>query len=90
MRKKVAAAWLRKEDWPRWQSIDDQLPAYERWRAKIEAGIAASEGRGLVVEKVEVHIDQFLAWCRARRRTVDRDARAAYAAEVLARRMTDH
>jgi hypothetical protein len=31
---KVAVAWLRKEDWPRWRLIDPELPPHAEWHIK--------------------------------------------------------
>jgi hypothetical protein len=36
---KVAIAWLKKEDWARWQKIDPDLPPYTQWLVKIESVI---------------------------------------------------
>lgn len=89
-RMKVAAAWLLKEDWARWQEIDGELPAYERWLAKINQGMADAAKRGVEVEKVTVDPDVFVEWCRAEGKPIHRDSRAAYAAAQLMRRMTAH
>lgn len=83
---KIAVAWLRKEDWARWQAIDSQLPPYERWLEKIESGIASAEGKGIAAEKVIVDPDEFMRWCEARSKPVHRDVRAQYAAEMLMKR----
>jgi hypothetical protein len=82
----VVVAWLKGEDWPRWQSLDAQLPAYDRWLKKINAGIEQAEHRGARTEKVVVDPDLFLAWSKAHGKPIDRTARAQYAAAELLRR----
>jgi hypothetical protein len=87
---KVAVAWLRKEDWKRWQEIDDQLPPYERWFAKIEGLINQAETAGQMPTKIDVDPESFLAWCKATGKPVHRDTRAQYAAQILMSRLTAH
>jgi hypothetical protein len=82
----VAVAWLRKEDWPRWQAIDSQLPSYDNWLRKIEALIKEAEKRGQLPEKVIVEPDVFLNWCKATGCEVNRNTRAQFAASLLMRR----
>jgi len=81
---KVAVAWLRKEDWPRWQEIDPELLPYDRWLSKINQAIAAAERTGVVAEKVVVEPDAFVQWCDAHGKAIS--SRAEYAAEELFRR----
>ncbi|QQO16084.1 hypothetical protein JJB99_08000 [Bradyrhizobium diazoefficiens] len=86
----VAIAWLRKEDWDRWQEIDNQLPAYDRWLAKIEDAIKQSTAPGSTPTKVDVDPDTFLAWCKTNGKPVHRDSRAQYAAQMLIRKLGAH
>jgi hypothetical protein len=86
----IALAWLRREDWPRWQAIDADLPAYEQWLAKMDIAISEIEKRGNVAEKVIVNPDDFVAWCRANGRQIERNARAQFAAELLTRKRNSH
>lgn len=87
---KVAVAWLRKEDWPRWQAIDPELPAYERWLSKINRLISDAERKGVTAEKIVVDPDAFAAWCNAEGKPIHRDTRAAYAAAQLMKRTGVH
>jgi hypothetical protein len=86
----VAVAWLRKEDWPRWQAIDSELAPYDRWLAKISQAITQIEREGGVAEKITVEPDAFLEWCRANGLPVHSNTRAQYAAAQLMRRMDFH
>lgn len=86
----VAVAWLRKEDRPRWQAIDSQLPTYDQWLSKIETAIKEVEKRGHVTEKVIVNPDDFVAWCAANGREVERNARSQFASELLMKKRTSN
>jgi hypothetical protein len=90
MTTKVAVAWLRKEDWARWQAVDSQLPAYDRWLVKIEGAIQEAKRKGAIIDKVEVDPDKFVAWCRANGHEVNRNTRAAYAAQISTDRSVRH
>jgi hypothetical protein len=83
MKTQVVIAWLRKEDWARWQSIDPKLPTYDDWLRKTEEGIKKIEKHGLSAEKVAINPDDFLAWCRSVGCKVDRSARSHFATTLL-------
>ncbi len=51
---KIAVAWLRKEDWPRWHEIDSGLPPYDRWLETINHGIAIADAGGATAVQVKV------------------------------------
>jgi len=85
-RTKVAVAWLRKEDWPRWRMIDPELPTYAEWHIKTEGVLKMLTSRGQTVEKITIDPGAFVAW-RATNWRGDADgraARSAYAAAILA------
>jgi hypothetical protein len=83
----IVIPWLRKEDWPRWQSIDPKLRTYDDWLRKIEVTIKNVEKRGYLAQKVIVNPDDFLAWCESIKCKVDRNARSHFAATLLIGRM---
>ena len=56
------------------------------WLRKIEALIKEAEKRGQLPEKVIVEPDDFLNWCKATGREVNRNTRAQFAASLLMRR----
>jgi hypothetical protein len=82
--KTIAISWLRKEDWSRWQAIDNQLPGYRSWLAKMENTMKELTRRGISFEKVNVDPDEFLKWCLLNKRAVIGDSRWEYAAAILA------
>lgn len=86
----VAVAWLRREDWPRWQAIDSDLPAYDQWLNKIETAIKEVKKNGQIAEKIIINPDDFVAWCRTNNRQIERNARALFASELLMRKRSSH
>ena len=83
---RIAVAWLLKEDWPRWQAIDSELPPYDRWLEKINQGVARAEAAGATAEKVTVDPDVFSEWCTSQGKAIDRNTRSEYAARQLMKR----
>ena len=61
----LATTWYRKKDWPRWLKLDPEFqPDYDHWLKRMEGQIAALEKQGVLIEKVVVDPDKFLAWCK--------------------------
>lgn len=77
----IAAAWFRREDWPRWLEIDpDFQPDYQHWHARMEKAVAQYRAAGTPIIKTIVLPDEFLAWSTANGKGVGTKARAEYAA----------
>jgi hypothetical protein len=87
---KIAVAWLNENDWPTWQRLDNELPPYEGWLSKINAGIKDAERSGAKAEKTEIAPQILLTWCKAKGAKVCTQSRAAYAAELLMKRLSSH
>src|SRR5665213_122828 len=83
---KVAIAWLKKEDWARWQKIDPDLPPYAQWLVKIESVMKMLRHRGQEFEKIALDPGAFISWRATnwRGRPEAGAARSAYAAAILA------
>ena len=89
--KGLAVAWFRKEDWPRWCSIDhDFQPDYDHWLRRSEKAFKHYESLGKRVVKVVIDPDEFLEWSHANGGKIDSNARAAYAGIKLMRKDTSH
>jgi hypothetical protein len=83
----IAVAIMRKEDWPRWLSIDpDFQPDYDHWRKRIDVAIKEMRQRGTLVEEVVIDPDEFLEWSRSNGGKVNAPARATFASITLANR----
>lgn len=90
----TGCAWYRAEQWERLREIsvdrDGLGESYEEWVANAEESLRQMRQVGIWAEKMEVDVEELLAWCRAQGREVDGAARAAYAAEMLRQRHGGH
>jgi hypothetical protein len=60
----LAVTWFRKKDWPRWLELDPEFqPDYDYWLKRMKGQIEALEKAGILVERVVVDPDKFVAWC---------------------------
>ena len=83
--KTLAVTWFRREDWPRWLAIDPEFdPDYDNWLKKSERALLEHADPRIVLEKVMVNPDEFLAWSRMNGGDIGTRARAAYAGMTLA------
>ena len=62
-------------------NLDDTHAAWVRNAENLERELRR---RGVAVRRVPVDVGALVAWCRARRRSVDGAARSAFAAELAA------
>jgi len=87
----VAVAWYRPEQWSRLVEICLDAPAldgsYEGWVRNATQSFDRYTAAGMTLERVDVDVEQLLAWCEAHGRAVDGEARSAYAAHLLKQRL---
>jgi hypothetical protein len=87
--KKLVAgvAWYRPEQWSRLVEICSDAEAlddsYEDWLRNATARFEQLTAAGWTLKRVDVEVEQLLAWCVVRGRPVDGQARSAYAAYLL-------
>jgi len=86
----VGVAWFRKEEWPKLLEVSadrDQLEeTYDEWLEFALASIIDVRAKGLRVEKVDVGVEELVAWCQARGVPVDGKTRADFASFKLLNR----
>jgi hypothetical protein len=84
----VSIFWIRRDDYGRFLDIcsdADQLPpTYEKWLYRTDKHLKRLTRRGREIIKVEVDLDEFVAWCRSKGLNVDGNARSEYANVVAA------
>jgi hypothetical protein len=89
----AGCAWYRAEQWERLLEISadrDKLEAtYEEWVVNALESLQKMRQAGMRVEKMDVDVEELLAWCRARGLQVDGKARSQYAAEMLRSGITE-
>jgi hypothetical protein len=77
----IAAAWFRREDWPRWREIDPTIqPDFDVWLQGMEAAVDRYRAVDTPIVKTIILPDEFLAWTKATGHRVTTTARAEYAA----------
>ena len=85
----MALAWFKPEQWEglRAESADRERleQTHEQWLEAAEGAIEQLAAEGVVVERIEVDLDELVAWCRDNSLTLDASARANFAAEKLRR-----
>jgi hypothetical protein len=90
----TGVGWYRAEQWERLREISadrERLEeTYKDWVASAEEALREMRKVGLYAEKVDVDVEELLAWCRAQGRDVDSAARAQYAAVMLRQRYEGH
>ncbi len=64
-------------------SLED---TYDEWLQSAQRTLPDLDAQGVAVEKVDVGVDELVAWCQQEHRPLDGAARAGYASLKLQRR----
>src|SRR5687767_4245907 len=85
----IALAWYSEAEWQKLKAIAadaDTLDAsYEKWLAGAKKLERQLHDQGQHAHRIPLDVDTLARWCAARKRPIDSEARADYAA-ALARR----
>lgn len=85
---RVGIAWYSRQDWERLREIVDDPEnleeTYEEWLEMAEAAIDQIRASGYRPETVPIAVDALVAWCDKEDRDLTGEARAEFAAELLA------
>lgn len=83
-------AWFRPEQWQRLRDVSDDVDVLEathaEWLLQAIRMLKKLRRKGLAVQKVDVDVEDLVAWCNAAGRSVDGSARADYAAHQMRQR----
>ena len=86
----IGVAWYRINQWQRLRAVsidaDNLEDTYEEWLREAEQKVAEFGALGLRVEKVDVDVEQLIAWCNERGLKLDGGARSMYVTERLCQR----
>ncbi len=86
----VGVAWYLADQWELLRERADDpevlVERYEDWVEQADRMVALFKSQGMRVEKVEVDVEEVVAWCKAAGRPFDSKARAEYASETLRKR----
>ena len=87
---KIGVAVYAEAEWERLRQLaaDSEMleETYAEWRTVYESSVRQLAASGLATEPVEVGVDELQAWCTARNRPLDANARAEFVSEIMARR----
>lgn len=79
---KAGICWIQEAQWLRLLDIaedrDRLEPTWEEWRAKTEEMIEVFATRQIFIERVEVDVEDLLAWCNEKGKPVNASSRAEY------------
>ena len=83
----VGVAWYKPDQWQKLLAVSvdkDQLEeTYDEWLQEAEKAIKELRRQGLHIVKVDVNVEELIAWCRKKKIPVDGKARSRYAAHKL-------
>ena len=83
----VAVAWYQPDQWQKLLAVSvdkDKLEeTYEDWRQEAERVIKELRRQGLHILKVDVNIEELVAWCQKKKIRVNGEARSQFAAYKL-------
>jgi len=80
-------AWYRAEQWHRLlevaEDVDDLDDTYGDWLASADRMLIESAASGLSIEKVDMDVEELLAWCNVRGMALNGKARSQCVSEKL-------
>jgi hypothetical protein len=85
----VGVAWYRKEDWPKLLAVsadrDNLEDTFDEWCRGAQQLLLRLVSEGVEARKVDVELDNLIAWCRNEHRPLDGAARANYVSVLLSK-----
>ena len=83
----LGVAWFRPQDWNRLREIaadrDALEESHQEWVEGATRTIRKLERQGVRPRRVIIDLDDYLAWCAARKLPLDGSSRASFAAERI-------
>ena len=82
----IGIAWWRRDQWERLLEISEdaegQYDNYDDWLADAQKNLAGG-ANGIPGQKVDLDVEELLAWCNEKGLRVNGQARAQYVVEVM-------
>jgi len=83
----TGVAWYRPEQWERLREVSEDVEnleeTYQAWLQTAERMIRDGIPANVHVEKVDIDVEEVLAWCNARGLAMNAEARSQYVSEQL-------
>jgi hypothetical protein len=83
----LGVAWYSRYQWERLRQIaadpENLDDTYEEWKASAKKALRDMEKLGTVTRKVNIDVEELVAWCKFQNLPIDGTARSAFAGEKL-------
>ena len=83
----TGVAWYRPEQWARLREISEDVEnlddTYEEWRQKAEQVLRDSVPPDVILEKVDIDVEEVLAWCNVLGLPMNGQSRSRYVSDRL-------
>jgi hypothetical protein len=83
----AGVAWYRRGQWPRLLEVaedaDELEETYDGWLRMADERFSSFKVPGVLLKKVDVDVEELIAWCAERGRPVDGSARSEFVAEKV-------
>lgn len=89
----TGVAWYRPEQWQRLREVSEDVEnleeTYQEWLQTAERMIRDGIPANVTVEKVDIDVEEVLAWCNEQGLTMNAEARSRYVSERLRQKYED-
>ena len=86
----TGVAWYRPEQWQRLREISEDVDnleeTYDAWLQTAERMLRNGIPAGVVVEKIDIDVEEVLAWCNVRGLPMNASSRTQFVAERVRQR----
>lgn len=83
----TGVAWYRPEQWARLREVSEDVEnlddTYEAWRQKAEQLLRDGIPADMTVEKIDIDVEEVLAWCNVLGLPMNAQSRSRYVSERL-------
>jgi len=83
----TGAAWYRPEQWARLREVSEDVEnlddTYEAWMQTAERLLRDGIPADVTVEKIDIDVEEVLAWCNVRGLPMNAQSRSRYVSERL-------
>ena len=87
---RMGVAWYRKEQWELLRKISEDVDklegTYEEWLREATVGLKRMKDIGMEAEKVDIDVNELVAWCKQRGEPVNGSSRSEFAADKIRRK----
>ena len=86
----TGVAWYRREQWERLREVSEDVDnleeTYDAWLQTAERMIRDGIPKDVIVEKIDIDVEEVLAWCNVQRLPMNAASRARFVSERVRQR----